>query len=199
MTESTSPQATKETELIALARRGDEQAFGELAKLHRAALTSYCRKIMIVEEDAEDTAQDVLSKAWSLLGQFRGDAPFKRWLFAIARNVCLNARRDNRPLCSLDGLEDMPDTHSQHVADDVVSRVFYAQVLTMVKERAYSQRFPWDDTDLAIFQLRYGQGLEMSEIAAYLGINRHTVRSRHVRNVVTVLKWVGDSLKGADE
>jgi RNA polymerase sigma-70 factor (ECF subfamily) len=198
MTDSTRSLTTDETELIAQAQQGDEQAFGELAGLHRAALTGYCRRIMIVEEDAEDAAQDVLSKAWVSLGQFRSQAPFKHWLFGIARNVCLDARKSNRTVCNLDILDDIPDTRGDTMADSVVSRLFARDVIDLIKKTAYSRRPPWDATDLTMFLLRYLHGMTHSEIAQYLGVNENSSRSRFNRKVKRVVDWVCSSLTNDD-
>ena len=43
--------------------------------------------------DAEDTLQETLLAAWQGLGGFREDASIRTWLYRIATNRCLNARR----------------------------------------------------------------------------------------------------------
>jgi RNA polymerase sigma-70 factor (ECF subfamily) len=44
-------------------------------------------------EDAEDALQDTLLSAWRGLGGFQGRASLRAWLYRIATNRCLNARR----------------------------------------------------------------------------------------------------------
>ena len=43
--------------------------------------------------DAEDVVQEVLANAWKAREQYAGSAPIRHWLFRIATNACLNARR----------------------------------------------------------------------------------------------------------
>src|SRR5258708_372046 len=43
--------------------------------------------------DAEDALQDTLLAAWQGLGAFEGRASLRTWLYKIATNRCLNARR----------------------------------------------------------------------------------------------------------
>jgi RNA polymerase sigma-70 factor (ECF subfamily) len=44
-------------------------------------------------QDAEDALQDTLLSAWQGLGAFEGRASLRTWLYRIATNRCLNARR----------------------------------------------------------------------------------------------------------
>jgi RNA polymerase sigma-70 factor (ECF subfamily) len=44
-------------------------------------------------QDAEDALQDTLLAAWQNLGGFEGRASIRTWLYRIATNRCLNARR----------------------------------------------------------------------------------------------------------
>jgi RNA polymerase sigma-70 factor (ECF subfamily) len=44
-------------------------------------------------QDAEDVLQDTLLAAWQGLGTFEGRASLRTWLYRIATNRCLNARR----------------------------------------------------------------------------------------------------------
>jgi len=44
-------------------------------------------------QDAEEALQDTLLAAWQNLGRFEGRASLRTWLYRIATNRCLNARR----------------------------------------------------------------------------------------------------------
>src|SRR5215475_2420275 len=44
-------------------------------------------------QDAEETLQETLLAAWQGLGGFQGRASLRTWLYRIATNTCLNARR----------------------------------------------------------------------------------------------------------
>jgi RNA polymerase sigma-70 factor (ECF subfamily) len=44
---------------------------------------------------AEETAQDVFIRIWKALGGYRGQASLSTWIYSIARNTCLTARKRN--------------------------------------------------------------------------------------------------------
>ena len=79
--------------LIARARAGDGDAFRELTEPHRRELQVHCYRMLGSVQDAEDALQDALLTAWQGLGGFEGRASLRTWLYRIATNVCLNARR----------------------------------------------------------------------------------------------------------
>ena len=80
-------------DLISRARAGDGDAFRELTEPHRRELQVHCYRMLGSFQDAEDALQDTLLAAWQGLGGFEGRASIRTWLYRIATNRCLNARR----------------------------------------------------------------------------------------------------------
>jgi RNA polymerase sigma-70 factor (TIGR02960 family) len=80
--------------ILARARAGDGDAFGELTEPHRRELQLHCYRILGTVQDAEDMVQETLLAAWRGLDGFEGRSSVRAWLYRIATNRCLNALRD---------------------------------------------------------------------------------------------------------
>ncbi len=79
-------------ELLALARQGEEDAFGDFVRRHTVTVHRWMVRA-VGAEDADDMTQEVFLKAYRGLSRFRGDAPPRAWLAAIADNAVKNRYR----------------------------------------------------------------------------------------------------------
>jgi len=85
-----------EDKLLAVARAGDRDAFGELIKRHSDRVLRTTRRITKHREDAEDAAQESMTNAFVQLRSFNGASRFSTWLTRIAINAALMTLRKKR-------------------------------------------------------------------------------------------------------
>jgi RNA polymerase sigma-70 factor, ECF subfamily len=69
--------------LLARARQGDSEAFGELCRFYEAPLRRRARALCGDAVRADELAQDTLVSAWKSLARFDGRCQFLTWLCAI--------------------------------------------------------------------------------------------------------------------
>lgn len=79
-------------DLLALAQQGEEDAFEDFVRRHTATVHRWMVRA-VGEADADDVTQDVFVNAYRGLARFRGDAPPRAWLAAIADNAVKNRYR----------------------------------------------------------------------------------------------------------
>jgi RNA polymerase sigma-70 factor (ECF subfamily) len=154
-------------ELVVRARKGDHDAFAELAGAAISRLDSAAWLILRDPEQAADAVQNALVRAWRDLPTLRDPDRFDAWLHRLLVRSCIDeARRLRRhridfQLTPLDG---------PTVADHVSTIADRDQL-----ERGFLRREP---EMRAVIVLHHFLDLPLADVAATLGIPLGTAKSR---------------------
>ncbi len=100
MSATASTMTLSERRLLAAARDGDEDAYRRLVEPRHAELHAHCYRMLGSVQDAEDSLQEALLRAWRGLPRFQDRSSLRTWLYRISTNTCLDelARRPKRVL-----------------------------------------------------------------------------------------------------
>ncbi|HEY1625981.1 MAG TPA: sigma-70 family RNA polymerase sigma factor [Streptosporangiaceae bacterium] len=182
-------------DLISRARTGDADAFQTLAEPHRRELLVHCYRMLGSFQDAEDVLQETLLAAWQGFAGFQARASLRTWLYRIATNRCLNARRSSlrraakewdvpgvRPpeptrLGEVVWLEPLPDEYLAGANDDLLgpeARYEQAESISLAFVTALQVLPP---RQLAVLVLRDVLGYRALEVAAMLDVTTESVTS----------------------
>ena len=71
-------------------KSGDKEAFTWVVDTYRDMVYTICLRMLTVEADAMEAAQDVFVKAYRAIGTFQEKAKFSTWLYRIAYNQCIS-------------------------------------------------------------------------------------------------------------
>lgn len=84
-------------QLVERSRAGDVAAFEELVKRHQARAYAVAYRLLGRREDAQEVAQEAFARAYFRLGEFRGTAQFRTWLYRILVNLATDFLRRRKP------------------------------------------------------------------------------------------------------
>lgn len=173
-----------DSELVALARKGDKEAFRQLFERYEKKVLSIALGMVSNPEDAMEIVQDTFVKAYENLQGFKGESSFYTWLFRIAVNRAIDVRRQYRrnPTTGLQeefGYPDSDEPYDEFLGDpegmmDPVRQAEAREISRRVAA-AVAELTPYHK---AVILLREVEGLSYEEISQVMECSKGTVMSR---------------------
>jgi RNA polymerase sigma-70 factor (ECF subfamily) len=167
--------------------REHEAAFDRLFERHGGEVHRFFVRKGLSFDASRELTQDTFVRVYQALSEFRGESTARTWIFSIARNLYLNARRHDRAAkrkrteIPLDDLRPpveegapaaaaLPDPSAPDPLDDVLRRERRERLWRAVDELPPRMR--------QCVRLRVAQERSYQEIADLLGVSIDTVKSQ---------------------
>lgn len=172
-------------------RRGErnavEEDFRELVRAHEPAVHAFVRRRVRDGGRAEDLTQEVFLRAWRHADRYDASrADVRGWLFAIARNLVVDAHRADAARPRAAGNDDLlVDLPSPDETDAAVAAWSMADALRRLSP-------PHRDVLLCLYYRRW----TLAETAAHLAVPVGTVKSRSTY-ALRALKLVLEEREGS--
>ncbi|MCB0962591.1 MAG: sigma-70 family RNA polymerase sigma factor [Acidimicrobiales bacterium] len=174
--------------LVAAARDGDDQAFGELFDRWSDRCFDVARRILHDDGRAADVAQDTFVVAWRQLDTLRDPSAFGGWVLRTARNKALNRLEHERRATPTDAVAPVFADLDGDV--DVEAEVTAADHRAMVWAAAAAL----GERDASVLDLHLRHGLGAAEIAEELGVttnNAHQLLFRMKQRLASGIRaWI---------
>ena len=156
--------------MIRAAQRGDRSSFDALSRTYAPPLRGFLTR-RVGPNAAEDVLQDTLLAAWTGLPQYRKQARFKSWLYAIASRKCADWYRQRGRTA------EVPLDAATEVADGWTESAAHSERKQILRDAM--ARLP--DTQRETLELYYDAELTLAEVAQALERNLNTVKYQFYR------------------
>ena len=161
--------------------------FDALVALHRPRIFRFIYASLRDRETAENLTQDCFIRAYKARQGFRGDASVTTWLMQIAANLVRNHeasgrlkfwRRNSRETASAADLRDWIPDPKMSPEEAAAAREIVTAIWKAAGQLSGRQR--------TVFLLRYGEDLNLSEIASITGMKEGTIKTHLFRAVQAI-------------
>jgi RNA polymerase sigma-70 factor (ECF subfamily) len=175
---------TSDARLVALAKRGDAEAFALLYRRYLDRVYDFVAVRLDGVEAAQDATQTIFLRALSALHQCRDEEHFAGWLFAIARNVVIDTYRSPRQV--LVDVEAVPDLEDRSESPESLAvRSEEVRELREARDRCQLSAVERELLDLRL------QDLTSQEIAVAMKRNQTAIRNVQYRMIKKLRDCLG--------
>jgi RNA polymerase sigma-70 factor, ECF subfamily len=179
--------------LVAGARNGDVNAFGELVNRYQRVVYGVVSRMVDNRDDVDDIVQEVFVLVYKSIASFRGDSEFSTWIYRIAVNTTIKTAKKLklRQASSIDdpavGLTDTLTSSERERPERIAERGARDEAL-----RKAIEKLP--EKHRATVVLHYFENRSCSQIAEVMSCSVGTVWSRlhyACKKLEQELKWLG--------
>ena len=182
-------EAHSESYFINRVKQGETEAFSWLVDRYRDMVYTICLRMLTIEADAEEAAQDVFVKAYRFIEGFQEKSKFSTWLYQITYNQCISViRKKVRMIDLVDELPDAEIDEGDMNGLESISAEERGRYLQMAIEAL-------PETDGVVVTLFYYDELSLEEIAEITGLTNSNIRIKLHRSRKKMYQVISESLK----
>ena len=104
-------------------KTNSDMAFTEIYDRYSNNVYAYCRRVLNNREQAEDIFQETFYQFYNHVNDKHPDGSIRGYLITIARNLCLNYKRDTKQTVQIDELEYLFKTYQDYEEKELISIV----------------------------------------------------------------------------
>ncbi len=166
-------------QLVSAYAAGDNNAFDQLLKRHKARLFNFILSMVKDSDLADDIFQETFVKAIVTIrqGRYNDQGKFIAWIYRIARNLIIDSYRQDKVENQLStddengvNLLNRSEFSEGTVEDTLIGMQIEEDLRALVTELPESQR--------QVVDMRFYQNLSFKEIAALTGVSINTALGR---------------------
>jgi RNA polymerase sigma-70 factor (ECF subfamily) len=162
-------------ELVQKCQSGEMSAFQDLVSRYHQKVYIVILGLLRNRDDAMEVAQETFFRAYSKIKSFKGGSSFYTWLYRIAVNIAIDARRRQKrsPVEFHEKMDKVLEEQNEVAKDpfsDVHDKELRDQLVKAIDELTPEHR--------AVIVLRTVEGLSYRDIGEILGCSEGTVMSR---------------------
>jgi RNA polymerase sigma-70 factor (ECF subfamily) len=171
------PSVEDDQSLLALVRKGDEQAMAALFDRYSKVVYSVALRVLRDPAAAEDVLQEIFMQVWRNPGSFTSTrGSLGGWLAVVARNRSIDTLRRRRPT---DSVDDVVLASSSNIAVEAERNSLMERARSVIATLPGEQR--------KTLEMAFFDGLTHSEIAELTGDPLGTVKTR-IRSALLTLR-----------
>lgn len=192
------PAGPSDADLMLAFRGGDARAFETLVGRHQRGIFNFILRSVRERARAEELLQEVFLRVVRSKDRYERTAKFTTWIYAIARNLCVDESRRAR-FRNHKSLDAKRPGRDGEEGGSLLSRLAATDVPTddaadapLLRERMTAAIDALPDEQREVFLLRQMSGLSFREIGETLGVPENTIKSRMRYALEKLREHLGD-------
>lgn len=168
-------------QLVEKFKAGDKDSFRILVERYKSRVYNIIYGIMGNRDEAEDLSQEVFLNVYRFLYRFKEKSKFYTWLYRIAVNICLSARKKKNKSGSIFSLTELSEVNNTSGKMELADQSFSSQKMLENMELACKIKSAINSLSEVLkttFILREFEDLSYQELAKVFQCSRGTIKSR---------------------